>query len=346
MKSLLTSCFAILLLLPATAQDKDRRPYQVKNLAGENIQFAHLETSGGNLSVTGTDADQRLEVYVWPANGRNKNISDAEIKERLERDFNLTITVSNGKLEAIAKPKRNIRNWNETVSISFKLYAPRQVSTDLTTSGGNISLDGIRGGKQDLETSGGNLSLNGVSSNIKGVTSGGNISVTDCENEIRLSTSGGNISADKSKGTLKLTTSGGNLQLTNLDGKIDAVTSGGNVKADQIMGELITSTSGGNLRLGNLRCSVQASTSGGHIAVSVTELGKYVKLGNSGGDIDLELPAGKGLDLQLQAEKISTPTLQNFQGSVDEHSIRGKVNGGGTPVELHTSSGRIRFTMK
>ncbi|GAO43242.1 DUF4097 family beta strand repeat-containing protein [Flavihumibacter petaseus] len=347
MKILLTFLSVLTVAGLVQAQDNAQKPYQVKKLSGsDQISAARMETSGGNLTVTGVDSDPRLEVYVRPNNNRDRSISDAEIKERLERDFDLSVSVTGGKLVAIARQKRNIRDWDKTVSISFRLYAPRQVSTDLTTSGGNISLEGITGGSQDFTTSGGNLDVKSVSGKIKGVTSGGNVHLENCSDKIDMATSGGNITASGSKGNLRLTTSGGNVNLNDLDGQVLATTSGGNVKGDNIGGELEASTSGGSVRLDNLRCSLEASTSGGNISVNMKELGKYVKLDNSGGNIDLEIPSGKGLDLALRGDKIKTSTLNNFKGDVDDNSIKGSINGGGIPVDIRASSGRITLTMR
>ena len=48
--------------------------------------------------------------------------------------------------------------------------------------------------------------------------------------------------------------------------------------------------------------SLEASTSGGNIDVQVMETGKYVKLNNSGGSVHLEIPKGKGLNLDIHGD--------------------------------------------
>jgi hypothetical protein len=50
-------------------------------------------------------------------------------------------------------------------------------------------------------------------------------------------------------------------------------------------------------------------TSGGGIDIEIKELGKYVKVSNSGGHIDLQLPKDKGVDLDLSGGKIKTDQL-------------------------------------
>jgi hypothetical protein len=127
---------------------------------------------------------------------------------------------------------------------------------------------------------------------------------------------------------------------------IKANTSGGSIKGDNIAGELITHTSGGNIKLTDLTASVETSTSGGDIDVSIKELGKYIRINNSGGNIDLQLPITKGLDLRLSGRKIKAPTLSNFSGTINDEEIDGKLNGGGIPVSVRAGNGRIYLSLK
>jgi hypothetical protein len=96
--------------------------------------------------------------------------------------------------------------------------------------------------------------------------------------------------------------------------------------------------------MSNLSCSLETSTSGGSINVQIAKLGDYVRISNSGGNIDLTLPQSKGLDLDLSARKISAGTLNNFNGKTDDDEVYGKVNGGGIPVEVKAGSGRINLS--
>ena len=141
-------------------------------------------------------------------------------------------------------------------------------------------------------------------------------------------------------------TSGGSLKLTNLSGKIDAGTSGGSINGDNVSGTLSASTSGGSINLNNLSCSLETSTSGGHINVSIKQLGEYVKINNSGGNIDVRLPKDKGLDLSLRGDKIKVTPMNNFSGSTDDDRIDGKLNGGGIPVNVRAGSGRVSITLE
>lgn len=344
-----SSLMIVLLLIVYVANAQyvvGKDPYMTKSLAGQTIKNVEVETSGGSIDVTGgTGADARVEVFVWPNNyKKGESISKEELQKRLDEFYEISINVANNKVTAIAKSKKRNMDWKKSVSISFKVYVQQNVSTDLSTSGGSINLKNLTG-TQDFSTSGGSLNIEKLSGKIKGHTSGGSIHLTDSKEDIDLTTSGGSIEASKCSGKIKLSTSGGSLKLSDLNGDIKATTSGGSVDGDHIEGSLVTHTSGGNIELEDLNCSVETSTSGGNIEVQITTLKGFVKISNSGGNIDLQLP-NKSMDLNLSGGRIKTGNLSNFSGSIEEEKVKGKLNGGGVPVNVDAGSGRVTLSIK
>jgi hypothetical protein len=334
------------LQLSLMAQFKsDKEPLITKSLSNESVKNVEVQTSGGSISVSGVAASEaRIEVYVSPNNNKN-DLSKEEIQQRLNEKYDLNISVANNKLTATAKSKERITDWRKALNISFRVFVPRNVSTDLTTSGGSISLTNLSGDLQ-FSTSGGSLNIDNVSGKVDGRTSGGSINLENSKDDIELTTSGGSISAKNCDGKLRLSTSGGSLDLIDLKGDIRATTSGGSVAGRNVEGELVAHTSGGSIHLSDLSCSLETSTSGGNIDVSIKQLGKYVKISNSAGNIDLELPKGKGIDLDLSADKIKTDHLDNFNGKMDDDEVNGKLNGGGILVRVNAGSGRIYLGLK
>ena len=324
---------------------QDKTPYMTKSLSSESVKTVEVETSGGSISVTGVNAaaETKVEVFIWSNRGRD-DLSKEEIEKRLQQ-YDLNVSVSNNKVTAIAKPKQRNMDWEKGLSISFKVFVLKNVSTDLSTSGGSISLSNLTG-DQKFRTSGGSLHVDNLGGKVDGRTSGGSIDVENSRDDIELETSGGSIDARNCSGNLRLSTSGGSLKLRDLKGNINASTSGGSVNGRNISGELITETSGGGIDLTELACSLEASTSAGNIDIEIKELGKYVKVSNSGGSIDLQLPKGKGVDLDISGDKIKTDQLANFDGKVEDDSLRGKLNGGGVPVRVRASSGRINLEFR
>ncbi len=327
----------------AVKAQTDKQPYLTKSLSGQSITSAKIDASGGSIGVTGVNGTEaRLEVFVTPNN--NENLSKEEIQKRLDEYYTLTVNVSGNQLIASAKLKKSNMNWKKSVNVSFKAYLPVNVTTELETSGGSIALSNLEG-THSFRTSGGSIAIDRVKGKMKGKGSGGSIRIANSSNDIDLVTSGGSIQAETCTGNIKLKTSGGSLKLEDLDGTIEAETSGGSIDAENIKGDLVTGTSGGSIRLRNLTCSIDAETSGGGIDAEIIETTKTVKLRNSGGNINLQLPANKGYDLDLSANKIDMQ-LKNFSGSVDEHSVEGQLNGGGTLVDVRSQGGKISVSFK
>jgi len=330
--------------LLVSAQNNNQEPYLSKSFTNAAIKNVNVKTSGGSIAVTGGNAaDAHVEVYINPNNGNGETLSKAEISKRLE-DYTLDVSLNGTELEVMAKPKSNLMNWRRSLSISFKVFVPKEVSSNLTTSGGSINLNNLTG-EQNFGTSGGSLTVNQLSGNIKGHTSGGSINVSNSQKNIDLRTSGGSITAENCQGTISLTTSGGSLHLTNLNGTINARTSGGSINGDHVLGELITGTSGGSINLKAMACSLETSTSAGSTHVEMAQLGKYVKINGSVGHVDLQLPTGKGLDLDLHGNRITTNVSGNFNGEKDNSRMVGQLNGGGIPVTVSTSIGGINVRM-
>jgi hypothetical protein len=333
---------ASLLTLHVSAQIQ-KEPLMTKTFT-DLVRNVQAETSGGSISVSGSETGgARVEVFVNPNNSRDMLISKKEIEDRLAEDYEINITVSNNKLTVTAKPKERNMDWKRALNISFRIFVPRNITSDLSTSGGSISLKNLNG-EQDFSTSGGSIHVENLSGKTKGRTSGGSIYVENSKDEIDLSTSGGSIHAEKCNGNIKLSTSGGSLHLKSLDGTIKANTSGGTVRGEDISGDLETHTSGGNIKLKGLSCSIETSTSGGNIDVSIQELGKFVKIHNSGGNIDLELPGRKGANLRLRGDRVSSGELKNFDGRIEKDRIDGTINGGGIPVNVSAGSGKVNLS--
>lgn len=319
------------------AQDKET-PYFVKTYKSSEMKNLHVRTSGGGISVTGMAGDEaRVEVYVKGNNGGN-NLSKDEIENRL-KDYELSVKKDGETINCIAK-RKNENDWKNGLSISFKIYSPEKISTDLVTSGGGISLKNLTG-NLTFTTSGGGLKLQNLGGNVRGRTSGGGITLNGCRDMIDVSTSGGGITADNCKGDVRLSTSGGGLVLKNLDGTIKATTSGGGVKAKNIKGDFVTSTSGGSIHLEDMMASIKASTSGGGIDADIKTLGKYLSLSTSAGSIHVTMPLDKGMDLDLDGNRVKMPEIKNFSGKIEKDRVRGSVNGGGIAVSMDANSGGI-----
>jgi hypothetical protein len=316
------------------------KPFMIRSFEGKKIDLLTVNTSGGYISVEGgNEANARVEVYIKGNSWNGGKLSNDEIKEKL-KDYTLTITQEGNNMVCIAK---NNTNKNGTLNISFKVFSPKNIDTDLKTSGGSINLSKLDG-NIIFRTSGGSLNLASLKGKIDGKTSGGSINMENCKENIILTTSGGSVNAKNCSGNIDMKTSGGSFNLDHLNGKISAITSGGTINGDDIKGTLLAKTSGGSINLEHLSGNVDAITAGGSIDASFDHVDDYVKLHTSAGSIDINLPAGEGVELDLKGNRVEYDKMKDFSGRANKNSVSGKVNGGGPVVKAYTSSGNVSLS--
>lgn len=301
--------FLTMLLMVSTATAKTATtvkddPYRIEEFTMNGPGSLDVRTSGGHITVKASESSRvRVEMYVRK-NGRDLSPSDTDLD-----DFEIDISQSGNTVRAIAK-RDNGKGWkfwnNNNLSISFVVYTPREMSTDLKTSGGHIETNGLSG-NQKISTSGGHLKLSTLMGTVDARTSGGHIEISDFEGEMKARTSGGHIDVVNSSGSINLRTSGGHIDLERISG------------------------------------TVEASTSGGSINAEIASIGQFVDLRTSGGNVNISVPDGLGLDLDLRGSRVRTE-LKNFSGEVERDEVEGSVNGGGPKISARTSGGTVRVT--
>lgn len=318
MKKIIFS-LAVSLIISLKSFAVEEKPHMIRTFDGSKTNRIEVKTSGGYISlIGGNEANARVEVYVKGNNWKGKNLSTEEITEKLKQ-YTLSVTQKGNVLECIAK---NNNKENSDLSISFKVFCPKNLDTDLNTSGGSISLKQLQG-DINFKTSGGSLDLIDLDGKLLGKTSGGSIHLENCHKNIKLETSGGSVNAKNCSGEITIKTAGGSFNLDQMKGKISAITSGGSINADNING------------------SFSAKTSGGSINADITHVDGEIKLETSAGSINLKLPENEGMDLALEGNKIKYASLNNFKGKTTSKNLQGTVNGGGHKVSAYTSSGSV-----
>lgn len=150
------------------------------------------------------------------------------------------------------------------------------------------------------------------------------------EGKVNLNTGDGKIEVDGLKGDMDLHSSDGSENLDNVDGKLRAETSDGHIRASGRFDELDLKTGDGHVdvRAGagsTLSSSWRLETGDGNVTLEVPgELAADVDLHTGDGHIDLDLPV-------------------TTSGKLRENDVRGKLNGGGSLLTIHTGDGSIHL---
>jgi len=124
------------------------------------------------------------------------------------------------------------------------------------------------------------------------------------------------------------------VKITNADGAVDARTSDGNLSVDGLFHAIALHTSDGTLDL-SLR--------------EGTKLAGASTIQSSDGSVTIRVPQSFAADLNVHTSDghvdCTLPlTMDHYQSSGDQsHELRGKLNGGGTPLIIHTSDGNVKI---
>jgi len=150
------------------------------------------------------------------------------------------------------------------------------------------------------------------------------------QGRVDLHTGDGHIDLANFKGEMQLHSGDGSQDLDSVDGKLRATTGDGHIRAHGRFDELDLKTGDGHVDAqamagSALAASWRLETGDGSVTLGVPEnLGADVDLHTGDGHIDLDLP-------------ITT------EGKIHEGEVRGKLNGGGNLLVIHTGDGSIRL---
>lgn len=131
------------------------------------------------------------------------------------------------------------------------------------------------------------------------------------------------------KTDLRLKSVNGRIQVTDIEGRANLATTNGGIQAEDMRG------------------SVDAHTVNGGIQVALTafDLDEEMSLSTTNGTIELILPRDIRADLKASTVNggVSTDFPVEASGGFIGKKIRGRINGGGGLIDLHTVNGGIRI---
>jgi Putative adhesin len=165
-------------------------------------------------------------------------------------------------------------------------------------------------------------------------TSDGGVNVSGLQGELGFTTGDGDVTLDRVSGDLRVKSGDGRVTITNAAGSLDAHTSDGNLTVDGVFHVLTLHTSDGTLGL-NLR--------------EGSKLTEASSIQSSDGSVTLRLPASFAADLSVHTSDghvdCALPlTMDHYHSaSGDGHDLHGHLNGGGTPLTIHTSDGSVKI---
>ena len=228
--------------------------------------------------------------------------------------------------------KPDLRVDTSDADIHVSTWDQKTIEAKVTTSGYKIGETGIR--IEEHQTG------DAVEINVRfphlGVTIGWsnhsvNINILmPREGRVDLRTGDGKIELGHFKGDMLLHTGDGSEEIDGVDGKLRALTGDGHIHANGRFDEL-------DLKTGDGRVDARA-TAGSALATGW-------RLESGDGTVTLEVPANLAADVDLHTGDghIDLDMPVTTEGKIREGEVRGKLNGGGNLLVIHTGDGSIRL---
>jgi DUF4097 and DUF4098 domain-containing protein YvlB len=186
-------------------------------------------------------------------------------------------------------------------------------------------------GDLQVDTGDGSVETSALSGTINVHTGDGSVKANSLNGSIDLHTSDGSITVDTLKGDIRLRTGDGSIEARDLDGKVEADSGDGHIRLAGRFEALNVKTGDGSVDTRVL--------SGSKMATSWT-------LRTGDGSVDIALPSDFQADINATTGDghISLGIPVTVEGTFSKSEVKGKMNGGGQVLTIHTGDGSIRLT--
>jgi TonB family protein len=222
----------------------------------------------------------------------------------------------------------------------------QDVAGDLTafTAGGHINVGNIAG-DASLRTGGGHIRAGQIGGRAEFETVGGNITVAHAEKFVNVHTGGGQIDFGEVRGSVHAQTGGGGIRVMYVSGPMEVESSSGSICLTRVAGALQASTSGGTI---TAWINPEPPPGGGAV-----HLGGASQLASGNGDIIVFLPRNLAANIeatvvgggehQIEADPALHLNIQPSSNGTGPLHAMAVLNGGGAPLKLRTTGGKIRL---
>jgi TonB family protein len=231
----------------------------------------------------------------------------------------------------------------------------------LVTEGGQIQVLDVAG---DLTafTAGGHIDAGNIAGDASLHSGGGHIRAGQIGGRAELDTAGGNITVAQAGNLVSVRTGGGQIDFGEVRGSVRAQTGGGGIRIMYVSGPMQVESNAGSICLTRVADAVQASTSGGTITAWINpdasgsetvRLGGASQLATGSGDIIVFLPKNlaatidamvvNGTEHQIEADSQLNLVFQGSSNGIGPVHAVATLHGGGPPLKLRTTGGKIRL---
>jgi hypothetical protein len=279
-----------------------------------------LSTGSGTVHVrTGSSGQVEISAHIKVTNWLGGN-SEGKVQE-IEK--NPPIQQSGNDIRIGHSDDSELFH---NVSISYELVVPAETQLRSHTGSGSQTIEGLQ---REIEIE----------------TGSGGLKISDIGNRVRAETGSGDVEIRGVKGDVRARTGSGSIHANDIGGGFEGHTGSGHIVLEQTaQGAVRVETGSGGMELRGVKGSLEATAGSGRITAEGDPTGSWTVHSGSGGiHLKLASAAGFNLDAHTSSGSISVSQPVTVQGAMGKRELRGKVNGGGVPVEVETGSGDIEI---
>jgi len=323
-----------------------------------------------SLIAKSTSAGVEISGNLPP---QSSHLSGAQIWVQFEiavpRNYNVEVKTEAGDIETgdiggiatLTTQGGNIRAGRIGVGIGkVRNAAAEHLVARLETEGGHIQVQDVAGDLRAF-TAGGHINAGNIVGDASLRSGGGHIRAGQIGGRADLQTDGGNITVVQAGSLVSVRTGGGQIDFGEVRGSVRAQTGGGGIRIMYVSGPMVVESSAGSICLTRVAGTVRAATAGGTItawinpdapsAGGTVHLPGLSQLTSGNGDIVVFLPRNLAADIdavvesgggrRIEADPALALQIQE-RGNGPVHAM-GALNGGGPPLKLRTTAGKIRL---
>ena len=166
--------------------------------------------------------------------------------------------------------------------------------------------------------------------------------------DLQVRTGDGSIKASNVTGNVDLHSGDGSLTVSALKGAIRMHTGDGSIEANDLDGKCEATSGDGRIRLAGRFDVLSARSGDGSVAVEAqhgSKLDSGWSVTSGDGSIDVAVPADLPANIEASSGDghITSDIPITMEGVMSKSRIRGKMNGGGSTLTIHTGDGSIHL---
>jgi hypothetical protein len=280
-----------------------------------------VETGSGSIEIRSGSSDQVYVVGHIRSNGNWFGPPSEEKIRRIEANPPIQQSGNDIRIGHIEDPE-----LRRNISISFEITVPADARVRSKSGSGSLTVDGTHG-TLDVDTGSGDVKVKNIGSTV------------------RANTGSGSIEADHVEGNMRARTGSGSIRATGIAGGMEAETGSGDIRLEQTASGVVrVETGSGSIELRGVRGSLDAKTGSGEIDADGNPTGTWT-VHTGSGTVRLRFPSDSAFDLDAETSSgsVSVNHPITVSGSISKKEVRGKVRGGGVPVEVRTGSGSVEI---